>query len=104
MAVSKANGDVLFGSTVNQLGSLVMVATGVGKDTALNQVVRLVQVRRETCMMSTWAKMLVRDDTRYLWIVSQEFHYGQAVGFLSGRDHKDARAQGRWLHDIDVSL
>lgn len=45
MPVSKANGDVLFGSTVNQLGSLVMVTTGVGKDTALNQVVRLVQVR-----------------------------------------------------------
>lgn len=44
MPVSKAAGDIVFGSTVNQLGSLVMVAQGVGKDTALNQVVRLVQV------------------------------------------------------------
>lgn len=43
MPVNKAAGDMVFGSTVNQLGSLVMEAQGVGKDTALNQVVRLVQ-------------------------------------------------------------
>lgn len=43
MPVTKAAGDLVFGSTVNQLGSFVMVAQGVGKDTALNQVVRLVQ-------------------------------------------------------------
>eukprot|EP00903_Cladosiphon_okamuranus_P012938 g12081.t1 len=43
MPVSKSAGDLVFGSTVNQLGSFVMVAQGVGKDTALNQVVRLVQ-------------------------------------------------------------
>lgn len=44
MPVAKAAGDLVFGSTVNQLGSLIMLAQGVGKDTALNQVVRLVQV------------------------------------------------------------
>lgn len=43
MPVSKSAGDLVFGSTVNQLGSFVMIAQGVGKDTALNQVVRLVQ-------------------------------------------------------------
>lgn len=43
MPVTKAAGDLVFGSTVNQLGSFIMVAQGVGKDTALNQVVRLVQ-------------------------------------------------------------
>lgn len=43
MPVTKSAGDLVFGSTVNQLGSFVMVAQGVGKDTALNQVVRLVQ-------------------------------------------------------------
>ncbi|CAM9299244.1 unnamed protein product, partial [Ectocarpus fasciculatus] len=43
MPVTKAAGDLVFGSTVNQMGSFTMLAQGVGKDTALNQVVRLVQ-------------------------------------------------------------
>lgn len=43
MPVTKSAGDLVFGSTINQLGSFTMVAQGVGKDTALNQVVRLVQ-------------------------------------------------------------
>lgn len=43
MPVTKSAGDLVFGSTVNQHGSFIMVAQGVGKDTALNQVVRLVQ-------------------------------------------------------------
>lgn len=41
--MTKAAGDLVFGSTVNQMGSFTMLAQGVGKDTALNQVVRLVQ-------------------------------------------------------------
>lgn len=45
MPVTKSTGDLVFGSTVNQLGSFIMLAQGVGQDTALNQVVRLVQVR-----------------------------------------------------------
>lgn len=44
MPVRKAAGDLVFGSTVNQLGSLVIEAQGVGQDTTLSQVVRLVQV------------------------------------------------------------
>ncbi|CAM9501238.1 unnamed protein product [Laminaria digitata] len=43
MPVTKSAGDLVFGSTVNQLGSFIMLAQGVGQDTALNQVVRLVQ-------------------------------------------------------------
>lgn len=43
MPVTKVAGDLVFGSTVNQMGSFTMLAQGVGKDTALNQVVRLVQ-------------------------------------------------------------
>lgn len=47
MPVTKSAGDLVFGSTVNQLGSFIMLAQGVGQDTALNQVVRLVQVRAQ---------------------------------------------------------
>lgn len=49
MPVNKSAGDLVFGSTVNQLGSFIMLAQGVGQDTALNQVVRLVQVRASVC-------------------------------------------------------
>lgn len=41
--VEKAAGDSVFGATVNATGSLRLVATKVGADSALQQIVRLVQ-------------------------------------------------------------
>ncbi|MCH7945424.1 MAG: copper-translocating P-type ATPase, partial [Armatimonadetes bacterium] len=43
MPVSKASGDTVFGATVNTTGSFTFEATKVGKDTALQQIIRLVQ-------------------------------------------------------------
>jgi Cu+-exporting ATPase len=43
MPVEKAPGDDVFGATLNTTGSFRFVATKVGKDTALQQIVRLVQ-------------------------------------------------------------
>ena len=41
--VDKTEGDTVFGATVNQQGRLRLRATGVGADTALAQIVRLVR-------------------------------------------------------------
>ncbi|MFH1058361.1 MAG: heavy metal translocating P-type ATPase [Pseudomonadota bacterium] len=41
--VDKAEGDQVFGSTVNQSGRLKVRAIGVGADTALSQIIRLVR-------------------------------------------------------------
>ncbi len=41
--VSKAEGDQLIGATVNQTGAFTMRATRVGSDTALAQIIKLVQ-------------------------------------------------------------
>jgi Cu+-exporting ATPase len=41
--VNKREGDAVVGGTVNGLGTMVMRATRVGADTALNQIVRLVE-------------------------------------------------------------
>jgi len=41
--VEKKSGDAIFGSTMNTTGALTFRATKVGKDTALQQIVRLVQ-------------------------------------------------------------
>jgi len=43
MPVSKHPGDDVIGATINQTGSLVFRATKVGRDTALAQIVRLVE-------------------------------------------------------------
>jgi Cu+-exporting ATPase len=43
MPVNKHAGDEVFGATVNSTGSFTYRATKVGKDTALNQIIRLVQ-------------------------------------------------------------
>ncbi len=43
LPVEKSTGDSLFGATINLTGSFRMVATKVGKDTALHQIIRLVQ-------------------------------------------------------------
>lgn len=43
MPVTKKTGDEVFGSTINKTGSFRFKATKVGKDTALQQIVRLVQ-------------------------------------------------------------
>jgi Cu+-exporting ATPase len=43
LPAGKVAGDVLIGSTVNTTGSVVMRATAVGTDTALAQIVRLVE-------------------------------------------------------------
>ncbi len=42
MGVEKVTGDQLFGGTINQTGSLIMVATRVGKDTVLGQILDMV--------------------------------------------------------------
>ncbi len=41
--VEKKPGDAVFGATINTTGALTLRATKVGKDTALQQIVRLVQ-------------------------------------------------------------
>ncbi|MEK6702693.1 MAG: heavy metal translocating P-type ATPase [Planctomycetota bacterium] len=41
--VEKRAGDAVFGATINSTGALLVRATKVGKDTALQQIVRLVQ-------------------------------------------------------------
>jgi Cu+-exporting ATPase len=43
LPVDKKAGDAVFGATINKSGSLVFRATKIGKDTALAQIVRLVQ-------------------------------------------------------------
>ena len=43
MPVEKAPGDNVFGATINKTGSFRFEATKVGKDTALQQIVKLVQ-------------------------------------------------------------
>ncbi|KAI8644072.1 hypothetical protein BD408DRAFT_414017 [Parasitella parasitica] len=42
-AVNKRTGDAVIGGTVNGLGTFIMRATRVGSDTALSQIVRLVE-------------------------------------------------------------
>ncbi len=41
--IEKHVGDAVIGSTINKNGSLTMVATKVGKDTALSQIVKIVE-------------------------------------------------------------
>ncbi len=48
MPVSKARGARVFGGTTNTTGSLLVKATAVGKDTALAQIVRLVEEAQGT--------------------------------------------------------
>src|SRR5206468_11196299 len=43
LPVEKAAGDEVFGATLNRTGSFRFRATRVGKDTALQQIVKLVQ-------------------------------------------------------------
>ena len=43
MPVAKESGDAVFGGTVNATGSFVFEATAVGTETALSQIVRLVE-------------------------------------------------------------
>jgi heavy metal translocating P-type ATPase len=48
MPVSKGPGNEVFGATINQQGNIVIEATRVGSDTALAQIVRLVEDAQAT--------------------------------------------------------
>ena len=48
MPVSKRTGDTVTGGTVNQTGSVVMLAEHVGSDTILSQIVRMVSEAQRT--------------------------------------------------------
>src|SRR5690606_5459304 len=41
--VDKKTGDSLFGSTINKNGFIKMVATKIGRDTALSQIIKVVE-------------------------------------------------------------
>ncbi|MEK3981387.1 heavy metal translocating P-type ATPase [Psychrobacillus sp. FSL K6-2836] len=43
LPVDKKNGDVLYGSTINKNGFIKMTATKVGRDTALAQIIKVVE-------------------------------------------------------------
>lgn len=43
LPVEKGQGDTLIGATINKHGSVKMTATKVGKDTALSQIIRMVE-------------------------------------------------------------
>lgn len=43
LPVEKAAGDEVFGATLNKTGSFTLLATGVGSQTVLAQIIRLVQ-------------------------------------------------------------
>ncbi|WP_088291752.1 heavy metal translocating P-type ATPase [Ureibacillus sinduriensis] len=43
LPVDKMNGDVLYGSTINKNGFIKMTATRVGRDTALAQIIKVVE-------------------------------------------------------------
>lgn len=43
LPVDKASGDLLYGSTINSNGSIQMKATKVGRDTALAQIIKVVE-------------------------------------------------------------
>lgn len=43
LPVDKANGDMLYGSTINKNGFIKMKATKVGRDTALAQIIKVVE-------------------------------------------------------------
>tara|TARA_R110000868_G_scaffold255859_1_gene512530 strand:- start:14 stop:2242 length:2229 start_codon:yes stop_codon:yes gene_type:complete len=48
MPVNKKTGDTIFGSTMNKSGSFLFFATHVGNDTALAQIIKLVQNAQST--------------------------------------------------------
>src|SRR5690625_4841486 len=43
LPIDKKQGDMLFGSTINKNGSIQMKATKVGRDTALAQIIKVVE-------------------------------------------------------------
>ncbi len=46
--VSKKTGDQIIGATMNQSGSVVMIAQKIGKDTVLSQIIQLVETAQTT--------------------------------------------------------
>lgn len=48
MPVNKQTGDTVFGSTLNKTGSFLVKATNIGKDTALAQIISLVENAQNT--------------------------------------------------------
>lgn len=43
LPVDKTNGDSLYGSTINKNGFIKMIATKIGRDTALSQIIKVVE-------------------------------------------------------------